>query len=184
MLQQIQQQLIQISEQNTTIAFKVRDLNKTIKKSTRIITGNMIRYFNQPAPPIRGALAAAPAVPEQAVEEAEVEWVGGQDFRPPQVLFSNAPRTLYDLWIEWTTGLGGNKAAKDFTSHERGQVRFKYCRRKVFWDCVSQHIRAGYTALTAIDRIHAAYGNNLSVSSILALMARDKKNNGQENLRL
>ena len=97
---------------------------------------------------------------------------------------SKGPRTLFDLWEEYAFGIGGKKPAKDFTSFERGACRFVYCRRKVFWDCVSKHVNAGYLAVTAIDRILEAYGRNKTVSSILVLMVRDKPAGGHANLRL
>ncbi len=61
----------------------------------------------------------------------------------------------------------GNKPAKDFTPHERGQVKVTYCRRKVVWDKAAELVRAGFTADEAIDKIYRAYGERLSVSAIL-----------------
>jgi hypothetical protein len=97
---------------------------------------------------------------------------------------SRAPRTLFDLWAEYAFGVGGNKAAKDFTFHERGKNRFAYCRRKVVWDCISMHVNAGYMAATAIDRILECYGKNQNVSAIIKMMVQDKKRGGHPNLRL
>ena len=104
----------------------------------------------------------------------------------PELLseLSKAPRTLFDLWAEYAFGIGGNKAAKDFTAHERGKNRFAYCRRKVVWDCISLHVHAGYNAATAIDRIMECYGKNQNVSAIIKLMVQDKKRGGHPNLRL
>ena len=107
--------------------------------------------------------------------------------RGPFVLgaqLSQSPKTLHDLWTEWEFGQGGLKPAKDFAAVERGRVKFACCRRKVFWDCVRAHLRAGYTAHAAVDKIYAAYGKSSSVSSILKRMQSDKKNGGHEMLRL
>ena len=42
-------------------------------------------------------------------------------------------RTLEALWLEYTHGIGGNKAARYFTRAERGRCKFKYSRRKNLW---------------------------------------------------
>ena len=92
------------------------------------------------------------------------------------------PRTLHDLWQEYMYGIGGRKAAKDFSSAERGKVRHKYCRRKLVWDTVSRLVRAGYTAETAIDRIYQCYGRNQAVSKIINEMKVHKQHGGHPNL--
>lgn len=94
------------------------------------------------------------------------------------------PRTLFDLWIEYQVGTGERKAAKDFTYRERGRVRTNYCRRKVVWDCISNHVRAGFGAMTAIDKIYESYGRGETVTSIIKQMTRDKKTGGHPNLRV
>jgi hypothetical protein len=43
---------------------------------------------------------------------------------------------------------------------------------------MSRLVNAGFTELTAIDKIHQAYGVNLSVSSVLSKIQRDKRNGG------
>ena len=88
---------------------------------------------------------------------------------------SSAPRTLHTLWEEYTTGLGVAKAAKDFTSMERGAVKHKYTRRKVFWDSISRMINSGLSADVAIDQIYVAYGKRNPVSKILKDMAKDRR---------
>lgn len=185
-LQQVQQQLMQLSDQGTASALEVRQFKKEFNTKIKILNNNINRVLNQPARPVMVAPAVLP-VPiaiEQEGEEVVVGRVGGHGPLPPPVSLSNSPPNLYDLWVEYTTGLGGNKAAREFTCHERGQVRFKYSRRKVFWDCVSQHVRAGYTAHTAIDRIRNCYGQKCSVTTILNLMIKDKKRGGHDNLQL
>jgi hypothetical protein len=94
------------------------------------------------------------------------------------------PRTLLLLWHEYLFGLEGSKPARNFTSAERGRVRFKYCRRNCFWNVMRRLINGGFTELTAIDKIYQAYGNTLSVTSILNKMAKDKSGGGHPNLNL
>ena len=66
---------------------------------------------------------------------------------------SRTPRTLCILWEEYTVDIGGLKAARLFTPHERGRSKFTYTKRKVVWDKVSEMVRAGDTADLAIDKI-------------------------------
>jgi hypothetical protein len=81
-------------------------------------------------------------------------------------------------------GLAGNKPAKSFTPVERGKVKFKYCRRKVFWAIMVKLVNSGFNEVSAIDKIRQAYGINLSVSAILNSMQKDRKNGGHPNLSL
>ena len=90
-------------------------------------------------------------------------------------LLSNNPKSLHTLWNEYEFGLGNNKAAKDFTSKERGKVKYLYHRRKVVWERVAEMVRSGYTAHDACNKIYEVYGANLSVTNIINLMRRDDK---------
>lgn len=103
------------------------------------------------------------------------------------VRLSSRPRDLHCLWAEYIHGSGGMKAAKDFTSVERGQVKQKYYRRKVFWDVVSALVRAGYSSANAVRRVYQTYGPQESVTNILTRMLRDRKEYGghpHPNLRV
>ena len=75
----------------------------------------------------------------QQTNEEESTRNTSQEILPTLV---KCPKTLNVLWQEWEFGLNGRKAAKDFTARERGNVRFTYHRRKVFWEKVSELIRA------------------------------------------
>ena len=88
--------------------------------------------------------------------------------QPPLIgtVLTKTPKALHTLWLEWEFGIGGNKPAKDFTAIERGQVRFQYSLRKVFWDLCSQMIRRGYSSDAAIDKIYSVYPR-LSLTQIL-----------------
>jgi hypothetical protein len=98
---------------------------------------------------------------------------------------SAKPKSLHDLWTEYTHGLGGHKPAGEFTQAERGGVnKFTYCRRNCFWTVVAAHIRAGSDANTTIAKIYAAYGKNLSVTKILKAMQTDKKKGWHANLKI
>ncbi|OWZ02108.1 hypothetical protein PHMEG_00026389 [Phytophthora megakarya] len=88
---------------------------------------------------------------------------------------SKRPKDLYELWHEYQVGCGDLKAAKEFTTVERGANKFAYSRRKVFWDVVSSLVRSGFTSETAIDKVYSVYGRQLSVSNILVALRADRK---------
>ena len=50
------------------------------------------------------------------------------------------PRNLHALWQEYEFGLGGRKAAKDFTAEERGQSKYTYHRQEVVWEKVAEMV--------------------------------------------
>jgi hypothetical protein len=94
------------------------------------------------------------------------------------------PRTLFVLWQEYEFGVAGRKAARLFTSAERGRVKYSYHRRKVVWDKIAELIRAGHTAQTAIDRIYQAYGVNATTTHIINQMRRDRLTGGHPDLQV
>ena len=89
---------------------------------------------------------------------------------------SPTPKTLYDLWEEWTKGIGGRKPACQFTPQERGkkEVKHKFCRRKIVWARISLLVNAGYSAQVACDKIYDAYGQSTTVTQIINRMKEDK----------
>jgi hypothetical protein len=91
---------------------------------------------------------------------------------------SPLPRTLYDLWVEFTIGIGGRKAARDFTARERGVDKYRYYRRKHVWDIVTNLVNAGIQARVAVDRIYNHYGANKPVTRIIKDIMQDKRNGG------
>jgi hypothetical protein len=83
---------------------------------------------------------------------------------PPIASLSAMPRNLYKLWREYTHGIGGRKAACNFSYHDKGCVKHKYHRRNVVWKLVDGLVKLGYSAETAIDRIHAIHMERAQVS--------------------
>lgn len=75
---------------------------------------------------------------------------------------SRGPKTIHALWQEYQFGLGTNKPAKDFTTTERGNVRFVYCRRKVVWDLITKLVNAGHSAEAVCDKIQDIYKGNMT----------------------
>lgn len=83
------------------------------------------------------------------------------------------PRDLFQLWEEYEFGVGGRKAAKRFSTRERGRVKYKYHRRKVVWDKIKELIRRGHSHHTAIDEIYRIYGEQSTVTQIINTMRQD-----------
>lgn len=178
-LSQIQQIKQNMAAQFDQLQQCYNNLRMELLEKYRIINKSINRIFIQP--------------PRQGTQQQRNDRDARNNFRDeaealaqPELLavLGKAPKTLFDLWAEYAFGVGGNKAAKDFTFHERGKNRFAYCRRKVIWDCISLHIHAGHTAAAAIERIHECYGKNQNVTAIIKMMVQDKKIGGHPNLRL
>ncbi len=51
---------------------------------------------------------------------------------------SPRPRNLHILWQEYW--FRGEEASKAVYSHQRGGLKFKYCRRKVVWDIIDHTV--------------------------------------------
>ena len=179
LLSQIQQIKQTMSSQYNELQQCYNNLRIEILEKYKLINKSINRIFIQPPRQGTQQQRSDRETRDNFIEAAEA-------IVRPQLMavLTKAPRTLFDVWAEYAFGIAGNKPAKDFTAHERGQNRFAYCRRKVFWDCVSLHIHAGYMAATAIDRILECYGQNQNVTAILNMMMKDKKRGGYPNLRL
>ena len=94
---------------------------------------------------------------------------------PYEATLSNCPRSLFELWQEYKFGLQGWKAAKRFTSRERGRVKYKYHRRKVVWDMILRLLGRGHSIHTAVGEIERVYGEGKTVSTYINLLRRDRR---------
>ena len=88
------------------------------------------------------------------------------------------------MWNEYEHGIGGRKAAKNFSRAERGRVKTIYTRRKIIWDEISRLVRGGDTYQVAIDRIYNAYGPTLSVTEITKRIRNDRQTGGHPALQI
>ncbi|KAL7567236.1 hypothetical protein ACA910_021220 [Epithemia clementina (nom. ined.)] len=91
----------------------------------------------------------------------------------PNATLSPTPQSLYDLWHEWTTGIGGRKPARLFTAQERGWQKHKFSRCKIVWQLVSALVQSGLTSDVAIDRIYNVYGQGQPVTRIIHRLKED-----------
>ena len=67
------------------------------------------------------------------------------------------------MWHEYLHGLGNNKAVKEFTQEEWGDVKQKYSKKKIFWDIICNLLPAGFTEVTVIGKVFQVYGMSHSV---------------------
>ena len=74
------------------------------------------------------------------------------------------------LWQEYKVGLYGYKPAEQFTMDEqnlsRGMKQMWY-RWNMVWALTARMVRNGYSAQVAINRIHAVYGSNISITELI-----------------
>jgi hypothetical protein len=122
-------------------------------------------------------IAGQPIVQNVAPEEEAEQGAGNNNAGTVfAATLSANPRSLHVLWEEYERGIGGRRAARLFTSDERGKVKHKYHRRKMVWDLISTLVRGGLTAQGAIDRIYDHYGRADSVTTIITKMKNDRRN--------
>ena len=86
------------------------------------------------------------------------------------------PRDLMQLWEEWTSGVDGRKAAKDFTTSERNSKpnKQKYYRRLLVWKTQARLIDGGMSLLAANNRITTITGASTVTGVINTLIAFKK----------
>ena len=158
-MQAVLLQLHQINRKQAELANQIEGAFGTFRvhvgEQFNVLNRNVRRIAVLPARPtgtVAGATQQQAAHPQQPDLVCEL---------------SPHPQSLYSLWTEYMYGIGGRKPAKDFTLAERGRQRHKYCRRKIVWDLIGRLVRAGYTAESAITRIHQCYGHNESVTNLI-----------------
>lgn len=161
-------QMIQLREHINTLRTNLEEDRVTRNRQYNTMNTNIRRMALQPSRRVvHNNDNANNAQQHDAVE---------QEHGNPAATLSPTPRTLFVLWEEYQHGVGGRKAARLFTPQERGQVKFKYSRRKVVWDVIAQLIRSGLHSNVAIDRIYQVYGQNATVTTVINRMRLDKQN--------
>lgn len=179
---------VQLQQLRTLIREINNNINERLDTQTHAFQRTIRRVLRRPALPLRrpalplhnaepNAIAEDPGdhVPDAADEDGEDIAIPAARLARPAILCKR-PSSLYVLWQEWETGVGGNLAAKNFNIRQRGACTVKYCRRKVVWDQIQRMINSGYhNSDTAVDAIYAKYGDRLEVTKIIQAMKRDLK---------
>ena len=150
--------------QNQQIAH-IADVDRRLRRLTQMVRGIAVAPARRRAGPLR-ARVGAPII---------------ADARP--AVLSAHPRTLHLMWEEYTNGIGGNKAARDFTAQERGRCKYKYSRRLVVWKCIERLVVRGNTLNMAFRRIANVYGD-VSMTRLITNMRADERRGGHHRLRL
>ena len=180
----------EIQDVKTQVMQQLFEMRSQYERQYIIITRNIKRIALQPVvrrsnllPRVVDTQGTQGQNEEEQKEEDDEELAMLLIRRRPAKLYKS-PKTLFDVWQEYQFGINGEKPAKDFTHEERGKNKCIYCRRKVFWDVVSNLVRAGHTSDVAIDRVYQVYGRSTSVTRILVQMVRQRKDGGHPSLRV
>jgi hypothetical protein len=112
-------------------------------------------------------------------------------FRPThQIIDTRAslhpkPRDLFMMWLEYTTGIGERKAAKDFTMAERnnriGGIKQKYWRRSHVWHTQAKLVDGGMSIVAAnalISRVTGAQTVTQAIDKIIGFKRLYKETGG------
>jgi hypothetical protein len=157
------QTLIVAVHQNTPALYEFKievnanfnQLRSYVSARLNQVDRNITRYAMAPVRPLNRQQQQQP----QVGQEAQMQDVIGN-------ARLGKPKTLLLLWHEYMNGLPGNKPAKDFTTAERGTVKYAYCRRKVFWDVMRDLINAGHTELSAVETFSHEENNGTTYSLV------------------
>ena len=166
----MQSGLLALRQDNLEIKTSINVIKLNLERCFGILNGNIRRIALQPA-----RRRTAGAERDEAADAVEVPGRAAANDLAMMATLMPTPRSLHDLWHEFHHGVGGRKAARLFSYSERGRSKHRYHRRKVVWDLVSNLVRMGDTAETAIDKIYAVYGGQTSVTNIINGLKRDKK---------
>jgi hypothetical protein len=120
------------------------------------------------------------AVDEQGGSVIDVD---EEDTQRPQkrrrigkLLLTRGLKTVGELWQEYEHGIQGKKAAKLWSSAERGQDKKLYSFRLHLWKQIQEYIMdAGLSEEKAIKCVQVTYGNNgESLTSIIRNIKKGK----------
>jgi len=170
-------------QQIAVVDRKVGQINAAVQRFAAFPVVPIARRLNQQQVGPAAAVVAGPNNQQNDAAEDNDNNTAANSI-PYESSLSPRPQNLYELWNEYQHGIGGRKAAKNFTRTEKGRVKCTYTRRKVIWDEIDRLVRAGDTYLVAIDRIYQAYGQTLSVSRLSDLIREDRKTGRHPALRV
>lgn len=102
--------------------------------------------------------------------------VGRYRTSDPKATLAPRIRDLTQLWLEYTTGIDGRKAAKDFSPAERGAagVKQKYYRRMNVWRIQARLMDGGMNVYAANALISQVTGGN-TVTKVIDTIIKFKR---------
>ena len=89
-------------------------------------------------------------------------------------------RELGKLWREHIFGLNGRKPVRLFITAERNrnEIKQKYYRRNVIWECMARLVILGRTPEQAADELYKIYGNKTPVKKMSDMIVKDRMHYG------
>jgi hypothetical protein len=142
---------------------KLRKINNNIRRFGGTIEGGFVRQQAGRQDEVRRATA------EQQQHPMQPQRNEGRR-QQLQQLPSLCPNlnSLRSLWTEYEFGIGGRKAAKDWTTSERGNKKQKqtYYRRNCIWKLQLHLINKGHRIEAANRIIRTTYGESTSITNI------------------
>ena len=173
-----------IADRKTQVEFKMemKRMHDILCSEMMILRKQMVSLMRRPVNNGFRNRGTVPPIAVNAGVPSEIQNLLAADnirTRESHARLSYRPKHLEDLWQEWEFGVGGRKAAKLFTSSERGlkENKFAYSRRKPFWLLMHELIRRGHGTDSACQLIRKVYGESIAVGKILEQIRKDKGNN-------
>jgi len=163
-MQALYGQMNGLRTENREVKLEIRRLKQRLGMQLRRMNSRISRIALHPVVRNRGANNDAGAAR------------GGNNNEDPPATLVPSPKNISVLWQEFMFGIAGRKPARTFSARERGQCKCTYNLRKLAWTKISELIRAGHTAQTAIDLIYDVYGRASGLSAILVRMRHDRRN--------
>jgi len=152
-------------QQIAVLDWKFGQMNAAVQRFAAFPVVPIARHLNQQQGEPAAAIVASPNNQQNVAVEDNNNNTDANGIQYKSSL-SPRPRNLYELWKEYQHGIGGCKAAKNFSNTERGQVKCTYAHCKAIWGEIDCLVHAGDTYTDAIDHIYQAYGQTPSISTL------------------
>jgi hypothetical protein len=150
-LEKFELQQAQIVELRTSIQQQLEQINANIRRYGGTITS---AFANQIRRQEEGA--------GNNQQQLRLDLFGQYGRIDRNATLNPRPRDLFELWQEWTEGIGDRKPAKHFTTAERNRkalgLKQKFYRRLLVWKTQARLIDGGMSVAEANHRIHTITG--------------------------
>ena len=152
---------------------RFRQLNGNIRRFGGTIQGGLVRQDPNRQAEVRRATAEVPL---------EEDRQGAYQHRGRRLWPRLAPniKDLMQLWTEYEHGIGGRKAAREWSAIERGgggdqKIKQTYYRRNMIWRVQVHLINKGNNIHRANAIIEQTYGKNTAITEMSKAIVRDRK---------
>ncbi len=131
-----------VLEQASNIIVELKKMKTDRNKALNVLTKNVKRFITRPAVRVVRQQMEVEQTPATSIWQT-LDGNEGETLTEKPAKLSKV-KLLHELWDEWTKGVGGRRAAKDFLPHEIGAQRSNYSRYRTIWKVVSVMIQQGY----------------------------------------